>query len=490
MSFIKEEQLNQILKTTQNPTKEQVLSILEKAKKLKGLKLEEVGTLLNTEDEELIEKIFETAGRIKLAIYGRRLVLFAPLYISSYCVNDCDYCGFHCRNRAPRKKLSLDEVREQVEILEDMGHKRLLLEFGEHPVENPIDYVVEVIKTIYSVKKGFGSIRRVNVNIAATSVEAYKKLKAAGIGTYQLFQETYHQPTYEKLHHGPKADYERQLYAMNRAYQGGIDDLGIGVLFGLYDYKFEVLAIVAHADFLEKTNGVGPHTISVPRFRPAETVTYQPEYPVEDKDFLKLIAILRLAVPYTGMIMSTRETPEIRRKAFQIGISQTSAGSRTSPGGYKIEGKEGLRGKEEQIPQLRFHPPKQSFCGGRVAPPPPFSRGPEQFQLNDHRSLDEVVRDICAIGYFPSFCTACYRVGRTGDYFMSFAKTGNIQNFCQPNAILTFKEYLLDYASKETKRIGEEAILKTKDLITDDKVKEELERRLKRLEAGERDLYF
>ncbi len=457
MEIINQEKIFDILEKTKNAKQVEVEEIIEEAKKMKGLNLEEVGVLVNANDEKLVEKMQQAAHEVKMAIYGSRLVLFAPLYVSSFCVNDCEYCGFHRRNLAPRKKLSLKEVRQQVEILEDMGHKRLLLEFGEDPKENPIDYVVDVIKTIYATRKGRGSIRRVNVNIAATTTENYKKLKTAGIGTYQLFQETYHRSTYEKLHHGPKADYDRQITAMDRAFAGGIDDLGIGVLFGLYDWQFEVLSLVAHANYMEKTFGVGPHTISVPRFRPAQTVDFKPECEVSDKDFLKLVAILRLAVPYTGMIMSTREAPEIRRRAFEIGISQTSAGSRTTPGGYDKDSKD-----------------------GEVA----------QFSLNDYRSLDEVVADICRLGYLPSFCTACYRSGRTGDDFMKYAKAGTIQNFCQPNAISTFKEYLIDYASPATREAGEKLIEKEIKKINDKTIQKALEEKLKEIEKGKRDLYF
>ncbi|MBI5071608.1 [FeFe] hydrogenase H-cluster radical SAM maturase HydG [Candidatus Falkowbacteria bacterium] len=457
MEIINQEKIFDILEKTKDASQSRFEEIINKAKKIKSLDLEEVGILINISDEKLIQKMQQAAREIKMAIYGPRLVLFAPLYVSSFCINDCEYCGFHCRNATPRKKLSLDEVRQQVEILEDMGHKRLLLEFGEDPKENPIDYVTGVIKTIYATKKDRGSIRRVNVNIAATSVENYKKLKEAGIGTYQLFQETYHRPTYEKLHCGPKADYDRQITAMDHAFAGGIDDLGIGVLFGLYDWRFEVLSLAAHADYMEKTFGVGPHTISVPRFRPAPTVDFKSEHEVSDNDFLKLIAILRLAVPYTGMIMSTRESPEIRRQAFEIGISQTSAGSRTTPGGYNEKNK-----KEELA----------------------------QFNLSDHRTLDEIVRDICKLGYLPSFCTACYRSGRTGDDFMKYAKAGTIQNFCQPNAISTFKEYLLDYATPETREVGEEVIKREIKKIKDARVRQKLEEKLSLIEKGKRDLYF
>ncbi len=456
MEIISQEKIFDILEKTKNASRDRFEEIIEKAKKIKSLGLEEVGVLVNIDDEKLIQEMQMVAHEIKMAIYGPRLVLFAPLYVSSFCVNDCEYCGFHRRNTAPRKKLFLDEVRQQVEILEDMGHKRLLLEFGEDPKENPIDYVTDVIKTIYATKKGRGSIRRVNINIAATSVENYKKLKQAGIGTYQLFQETYHRPTYEKLHCGPKADYDRQISAMDKAFQAGIDDLGIGVLFGLYDWRFEVLSLAAHANYMEKTFGVGPHTISVPRFQSAPTVDFKSEYNVNDKDFLKLVAILRLAVPYTGMIMSTRESPEIRRRAFEIGISQTSAGSRTTPGGYN-------KNKQEEV---------------------------AQFNLSDHRTLDEIVYDVCKIGYLPSFCTACYRSGRTGDDFMKYAKAGTIQNFCQPNAISTFKEYLLDYATSETREAGEEVIEREIKKIKDANVRQKLKEKLALIEKGKRDLYF
>jgi 2-iminoacetate synthase len=471
MLIIDQEKIFDILEKTKSVSGDRVEKIIEKAKRRVGLDLEEVGVLVNTNDDEMIEKMQEAAHEVKMAIYGPRLVLFAPLYVSSFCINDCEYCGFHCRNAAPRKKLSLDEVRQQVEILEDMGHKRLLLEFGEDQKESPIDYVVDVIKTIYATKKERGSIRRVNVNIAATTTENYKKLKAAGIGTYQLFQETYHRPTYEKLHCGPKADYARQIGAMDKAFEAGIDDLGIGALFGLYDWRFEVLSLAAHANYMEKIFGVGPHTISVPRFQSAPTVNFKSEYEVSDKDFLKLIAILRLAVPYTGMIMSTREAPEIRRRAFAIGISQTSAGSRTTPGGYVTN-----RG-------LSF---AKSFANREGQ----SSIGCEQFSLNDHRILDEVVQDICRLGYLPSFCTACYRSGRTGDDFMKYAKAGTIQNFCQPNAISTFKEYLIDYAAPATREVGEKLIEKEIKKIKDAVVRQKLEEKIALIEKGERDLYF
>jgi len=453
--IINEKKIEAMLEKTRNPAEADVRNVLRKALKKKGLSLRDVAVLLNTGDEGLIQDMFSAAGRIKQDIYGERLVLFAPLYISSHCVNNCAYCGFRRSNRVSRKKLSLQEIREQTEILIAMGHKRLLLEFGEHPELNDIDYVCDAIRTIYRTKLGKGEIRRVNVNIAATGVENYRKLKAAGIGTYQLFQETYHRETYEKIHDGPKADYERQLFAHDRAFQAGIDDVGLGVLFGLYDYKFEVLGLVSHAQYLDKKYGVGPHTFSVPRWQPAQGVNWKtPPFPVSENELLKIIAILRLAVPYTGMIISTRERPEIRHKAFEIGISQTSAASRTSPGGY---------------------------CGEESA---------SQFSISDHRSLDDVIKATLEQGLLPSFCTACYRSGRTGQTFMDLAKPGEIHNLCRPNAILTFKEYLEDYASEKNKILGESVIRKYLSLIDNPATRSETERRLRRIENGERDIYF
>lgn len=459
LKYLKEKVVNQdkifnLIKNCAVPKPVLLKKILLKALAKKGLNLEEVAILLSVEDEGSLAKIFAAASKIKQEIYGNRLVLFAPLYISNYCVNNCAYCSFHKDNPAARKKLTLAEVGEQAEILISQGHKRLLLEFGEHPEQNDIDFVGETIKRIYETKKDRGEIRRVNVNIAATSLDDYKKLKQAGIGTYQLFQETYHEPTYKKLHCGPKANFDRQLTAHERALAAGIDDLGFGVLFGLYDYHFDVLALIAHAQYFDKIHGIGPHTISVPRLKPAETVDYRPEFPVSDKDFLKIIAVIRLAVPYTGIIISTRESAEIRQKAFQIGISQTSAGSKTSPGGY---------GRNDEA---------------------------RQFEVSDQRSLDEVVQDICELGYIPSFCTACYRSARTGERFMALAKIGQIQYLCQPNALQTFLEYLLDYASPETKAAGEKVISQEIEKIFEENVKNKLISNLDRIRAGERDLYF
>ena len=359
-----------------------------------------------------------------------------------------------------RTRLTQDQIKLETEHIIRMGHKRILLESGEHP-ENSIDYVCDAIKTIYSTKVGNGEIRRVNVNIAATTIENYQKLKKIGIGTYQLFQETYHRETYVRLHNGPKADYDRQITAHERAFAAGLDDYGMGVLFGLYDYRFEVLALLSHAQYMEKKFGVGPHTISVPRFQPAPGVVYSSQFPVSDNDFLKLIAVIRLSLPYTGMIISTRESPEIRKKTFEIGISQTSAASKTSPCGYSS-----------------------------TANIPTRSPTSAQFQLSDHRSVDEIIQSICKQELLPSFCTACYRSKRTGETFMKLAKTGNIHYLCHPNAILTFKEFLEDYATAETKKLGEITIARELEHIEDSERKEETISRLKRIENGERDLFF
>ncbi len=462
--IVDDERFNNLLALTQKPDEEVILKILKKAAEKKGLDLEDVANLCNCSDPKLVNKIFETAYKIKKDIYGERIVLFAPLYISDFCVNDCEYCNFHCRNKSPRRKLSQKEVASQTKSLIDMGHKRLLLEFGEHPVENPIEYVVETINTIYKIKSANGEIRRVNVNIAATTVENYRKLKEVGIGTYQLFQETYHRPTFEKIHNGPKAEYSRQLFAHNKAFEAGIDDLGIGVLYGLYDWRYEVLALVSHAAYMDKIFGVGPHTISVPRFQETPGVDFKSPCPVSEDELLKIVAILRLAVPYTGMIISTRERPEIREKAFELGISQTSAGSRVEVGGY------------DEGQKLAAKNPKDEGCG--------------QFTTHDPRTLDQIVVSLCEQGLLQSFCTACYRSLRTGESFMEIAKPGNIHNFCRPNGILTFKEYLLDYATPTTKEKGERLIAEYLGKIPSKKRKQETIDRLNRIEKGERDLYF
>jgi 2-iminoacetate synthase len=448
-----EKKIYRILEESDEPGDERLKDILRKAEKKKGLALEESAALLMVKGGKRMDLIFRSAWKVKNEIYGNRLVLFAPLYISDYCVNDCEYCGFHCRNRElKRKKLSMTEIRRQAALLIGMGHKRVLLEAGEHP-ENSIDYVCDAIRAIYETKKGNGEIRRVNVNIAATTTENYKRLKLAGIGTYQLFQETYHRGTYADLHKGPKADYNRQLTAHERAFKAGIDDFGMGVLFGLYDHRFEVLSLLAHAKYMDARYGVGPHTVSVPRFRPASSVDFSPSHPVSDADFLRLIAVIRLSLPYTGMIISTRESAGIRKKAFKIGISQTSAASKTSPGGYS-SGKSG------------------------------------QFEIVDERPVDEVLEGVMGQGLLPSFCTACYRSRRTGEAFMKLAKTGNIHHLCGPNAILTFKEFLVDYANPKLREKGERVIEREIEKIEDPDRKIETRKRLKRIEKGERDLFF
>lgn len=453
--IIDENKIEEILVRTRNPSRQTIASILKKAREKKGLGLEEAGYLVNLNAPALEKELFATAGWIKEEIYGERLVFFAPLYISDYCVNECVYCNFHQRNHAfKRKKLRLEEIEEQARIIINMGHKRILLECGEDPVHNDIDYVVAAIKRIYSLQTNKGNIRRINVNIAATSVDDYRKLKEANVGTYQLFQETYHRKTYENIHCGPKADYERQLTAHLRAFAAGLDDLGMGVLFGLYDWRFEVLALIAYAQYLERIHNVGPHTISVPRLQPAPTVTFKPAYPVSDADFLKLIAILRMSVPYTGMIISTRETPQIRSAAFKIGISQASAGSCVTTGGY---------GREDSQPQ---------------------------FEIHDNRRLEEVVKDALACGFLPSFCTACYRRGRTGERFMQLSKPGGIHKFCRANGILTFAEYLEDFATDGLYEKGKGLINSSLEKIEDLPLRQETSRRLSEIRNGKRDLYF
>lgn len=456
-----EKRLYHILETTHyHPDKKPTITnILDKARQKKGLNLEEVGFLANLNDQELINELFEVASRIKFEIYGERLVFFAPLYISDFCINDCEYCNFHIRNKdLIRRKLTLDEIDEQTKFLINMGHKRILLECGEDPINNTIDYVIDAIDRIYAIKTPKGNIRRININIAATSVENYHRLKQTKIGTYQLFQETYHRETFERLHKYPKKDYTRQITAHERAFEAGLDDLGLGVLLGLYDWRFEVLALVLHAQYLDKEFGVGPHTISVPRFCPAPTVTYKPAYHVSDSDFLKLIAILRLAVPYTGMIISTREKPQIRKIAFRIGISQASASSVTTVGGYN-----------NNQNNLRSQP---------------------QFEIYDERRLDEVIDDILIDKFLPSFCTACYRVGRTGERFMNLAKPSRIHNFCRPNGIITFAEYLEDFAIDGLYQRGYDVINHYLNQINNKNLKTQTSLRLEKIKQGERDIYL
>ena len=428
-----------------------------------GLSHREASVLLACNDPKVIEKIYALAREIKEAFYGDRIVMFAPLYLSNYCVNNCVYCPYHFKNKEiPRKKLTQDEVRDEVIALQDMGHKRLAIEAGEDPVNNPIEYILDCIKTIYSIKHKNGAIRRVNVNIAATTIENYKKLKDAGIGTYILFQETYHKDSYEKLHPtGPKHDYAYHTEAMDRAMDGGIDDVGLGVLFGLDMYKYEFAGILMHAEHLEAVHGVGPHTISVPRVKRASDIDPNVfDNSIDDDTFAKIIACIRIAVPYTGMIISTRENETCRDKVMGLGISQISGGSRTSVGGYA-----------GYSPEERPH-------------------DTEQFDVSDQRTLDEVVKWLMEKGYIPSFCTACYREGRTGDRFMALCKVGQIQNCCHPNALLTLQEYLTDYASEETQKIGEALIDREILNVPDPKRREKALSYLARIRNGERDFRF
>ncbi len=435
-------------------------SILEKAVHFKGVNHREALVLLECSDPELNQKIFDLAIRIKEKLYGRRIVLFAPLYLSNYCINGCTYCPYHMKNcHITRKKLTQDEIRQEVIALQDMGHKRLALETGEHPQMNPIEYVLESIKTIYSIKHKNGAIRRVNVNIAATTVENYRKLKDAGIGTYILFQETYNKENYEKLHPtGPKHDYAWHTEAMDRAMDGGIDDVGLGVLFGLSDYRYDFTGQLMHAEHLEAAKGVGPHTISVPRIRAAEDIDPD-EFPhaVSDDVFEKIVAVIRISTPYTGMIVSTRESQKVRERVLHLGISQISGASRTSVGGYT----------EKVRPEDTI-----------------------QFDVSDRRSLDEVVNWLLSLGFIPSFCTACYREGRTGDRFMKLVKSGQIANCCQPNSLMTLKEYLEDYASPDTREKGEKVIEEELKRIPSDKVRSIAEKHLAEIHSGDRDFRF
>ena len=435
--------------------------IIEKAKERKGLSHREASVLLVCEDEQRIQEVFHLAEQIKKDFYGNRIVMFAPLYLSNYCVNGCVYCPYHLKNKhIPRKKLTQEEIKREVIALQDMGHKRIALETGEDPLHNPIEYVLESIKTIYSIQHKNGAIRRVNVNIAATTVENYRKLKEAGIGTYILFQETYHKESYEKLHPtGPKHDYAYHTEAMDRAMEGGIDDVGIGALFGLELYKYEFAGLLMHAEHLEAVHGVGPHTISLPRLRRADDIDPDDfDNGIDDDTFARIVACLRIAVPYTGMIISTRESKKCRERVLHLGVSQISGASKTSVGGYADD-----------------EPEEESSA---------------QFDVSDNRTLDEVVKWLMEMDYIPSFCTACYREGRTGDRFMSLCKSGQIQNCCHPNALMTLKEYLEDYASEDTKRVGEAMIQKELENIPKEKVRQIVVRNLAEIEKGNRDFRF
>ncbi|NOW06208.1 [FeFe] hydrogenase H-cluster radical SAM maturase HydG [Clostridium beijerinckii] len=441
--------------------RELINEILEKAKECKGISHREAAVLLECELEDENEKMYKLAKEIKQRFYGNRIVMFAPLYLSNYCVNGCTYCPYHHKNKhITRKKLTQEEIKNEVIALQDMGHKRLALETGEDPVNNPLEYVLESIETIYSIKHKNGAIRRVNVNIAATTVENYRKLKEAGIGTYILFQETYHKKTYEELHPtGPKHDYAYHTEAMDRAMEAGIDDVGLGVLYGLNMYRYDFVGLLMHAEHLEASMGVGPHTISVPRIRPADDINPD-EFTnaISDEIFAKIVAVLRITVPYTGLIVSTRESQKTREKVLELGVSQISGGSSTSVGGY-VE-------KENE------------------------EENSAQFDVSDTRTLDEIVNWLLERGHIPSFCTACYREGRTGDRFMSLVKSGQIANCCQPNALMTLKEYLEDYASEDTRRKGEEVIKNEIPNIPNEKVKEIVLENLENLHEGKRDFRF
>lgn len=461
--IIDEEFLHGLINRTKSPDREYVRELLDKALELHGLNIEESAALLNIHNEEDLQALFDTALRAKEEIYGNRLVLFAPLYVSNYCSNNCLYCGFRIDNdEIERTTLSHDQVKEETLAILEQGHKRILMLMGEHHKNCSLEYFIQAIEAAYSVKDSRGSsIRRINVEIAPLSDEEFEMLKTVKIGTYTVFQETYHRETYQKMHpKGPKSNYEKRLYTMNHALAKGMNDVGIGALFGLYDYRFDTLALIMHSKYLDREFGVGPHTISIPRIKPAKNTPMTDHIPwqVSDRDFKKLVAVLRCSVPYTGMILSTREPAKLRSEIFNLGVSQISAGSRTNPGGYK-----------------------QAFSemedGG-------------QFSLNDSRSSGEVIRDVIKQGFTPSFCTACYRLGRVGEDFMDLAKPGLIKLNCLPNALVTLKEYLIDYADEETRMAGEELIQKELSDIPTEKRRQKTIEYLKRMENGERDLYF
>ncbi|MBW2988721.1 [FeFe] hydrogenase H-cluster radical SAM maturase HydG [Candidatus Woesearchaeota archaeon] len=462
--IIDESRIKNVLDGSKESSKEEVRGILKKALELKGLELEESACLLNIDekDEGMLEELFNTAFKIKNSIYGNRLVLFAPLYVSNHCTNDCLYCGFRkSNNKMVRRILSEEEVKEEIRIIEGQGHKRILMLIGDDPERYGFDDLLCALKAAYSVKEGKGEIRRINVEIPPLSVEDFKRLKEAKIGTFTMFQETYHEETYKRMHPtGKKSDYRWRLEAMDRAQEAGIDDVGIGALFGLYDYRFEVLALLMHSRHLEQKFGTGPHTISIPRIEPAQNapIANNPAFPVSDTEFKKLISVIRCSVPYTGMILSTRESPEMRKEAFHLGVSQVSAGSKTSPGGYN---------------EARINPEDE-----------------EQFALSDTRPTPIVIKDMMEQGFIPSFCTGCYRRGRTGKDFMDLAKPGLIQRFCQPNALLTLQEYLEDYGDSETKEAGKKLIEKEALRIRDERIRKAFYEKLERVKDGEKDLYF
>lgn len=456
--FIDHEYIEGLLEEARNSSRDEVLDIFKRAREKKNLSHRDIAVLLHLEDKALLSEMFKIAGEIKESIYGNRIVVFAPLYVSDYCVNNCTYCGYKRENKFPRRKLTMEEIQEEVRILEKMGHKRLALEAGEDPVNCHIDYIVKALEAIYNTQKDKGTIRRVNVNIAATTVENYKKLKASKIGTYILFQETYHKPTYERMHpKSLKSDYEYHLTAFDRAMEGGIDDVGAGVLFGLADPKFEVLALMMHNEHLEEKFGVGFHTISFPRLRPAGGMDLEDfPYLVDDETFKKIVAVTRIAVPFTGIIMSTRESASMRRELIRYGVSQISAGSSTGVGGYKE--------REE---------------GGSI----------DQFDISDHRSPLEILKELLDDKHLPSYCTACYRSGRTGDRFMRLAKTGQIQNVCGPNAMMTLMEFVVDYGDEELYGKAEALIKEEAEKIKREDVKKLVLNNIERIKNGERDLY-
>jgi len=459
-NFIDQDEIHEILKQAENPTKEQVREVIQKSLDKNRLSLQETAILINANDPELVEEIKNAAKELKQRVYGRRIVLFAPLYIGNLCINNCTYCGFRNENKAQKRTtLTTEDLKEEVKALEDAGHKRLILVYGEHPKYNA-KFIAETVKTVYSIKHKNGEIRRVNINAAPLDVEGFKTVKEAGIGTYQIFQETYHRETYLKVHKsGLKRDYDWRITGLDRAMEGGIDDLGIGALLGLYDWRFEVLGLLRHVNHFEAVFNIGPHTISFPRIQEASGIEVDKKWAVSDEDFTKLVAILRLAVPYTGLILTAREPAEIRDEVLQYGVSQIDGGTNIEMKGYSQQD------DEQDLEQ-------------------------EQFEIRDNRSLNEVMEELVGNGFIPSFCTACYRLDRTGEHFMEFSVPGFIKRFCQPNAILTLAEYLEDYAPAETKVKGYGLIEKELETYEDERFKGKLIERLEKIKEGKRDLYF
>ncbi len=459
-NFIDAEEIHQILKDNENPTRERVLEVIQKSLNKNRLSLEETAVLINATDKELVEEIKDAARQLKEQVYGKRIVLFAPLYVGNLCINNCAYCGFRAENKSQKRMtLSKDDLINEVKELEDAGHKRLILVYGEHP-KYDANYIADTVKTVYGVKHKNGEIRRVNINAAPFDVEGFKTIKEAGIGTFQIFQETYHQETYDAVHKsGIKKDFDWRITALDRAMEGGIDDLGIGALLGLYDWRFEVLGLLRHVNHFESVFNVGPHTISFPRIKDASEIEIEDKWVVSDEDFTRLVAILRLAVPYTGLILTAREPAEIRDEVLQYGVSQIDGGTNIEIGGYS------QKEVKQDIDQ-------------------------EQFVINDDRSLNEIMNELVGKGYIPSFCTACYRLNRTGEHFMEFSVPGFIKRFCQPNAMLTLAEYLEDYAPQDTKEKGYALISNELNNYEDERFKSQLVARLDKVKQGERDLYF